>query len=253
MLGNRSLSSILTAFLNTQNYLSLIKIFKVCCNPLDILLRYIFIVGSYPHVVSVRTPIGKIKITLYCVDDILTLNEVFCREDYRVSNDIRSVVDMGANIGVSALYFLTCNPTVHCHLYEPVPHNLERLKQNIAPFADRVTLHPVAIGAREGEQQFSIESTGRYSGFSEFNTRKNTTTIAIPTCHVQQELDRILTEVGHIDVIKVDIEGAEQEVIEAIRADQYEKIGLVLYEVNVHSEGVVRLAGRQAAAKLAGV
>ena len=40
-------------------------------------------------------------------------------------------VDFGSNIGISALYFLTRNPSVQVYLFEPVPSNIERLRENL--------------------------------------------------------------------------------------------------------------------------
>ena len=68
---------------------------------------------------------------------MFTVNEVFCRRDYPVPPGARSVVDIGSNIGLSALFFLTRDESCRCWLYEPVPANVERLRANLRAFADR--------------------------------------------------------------------------------------------------------------------
>ena len=73
--------------------------------------------------VSVNTPVGMYDMTLYSCHDILTVNEIFCRNDYPASQDLRVVVDIGSNIGISAAYFLTRNNQVRCYLFEPDPKN----------------------------------------------------------------------------------------------------------------------------------
>jgi len=44
--------------------------------------------------------------------------EIFCRLDYLAKTDIKVVVDIGSNIGISALYFLSRNKQAKCYLFE---------------------------------------------------------------------------------------------------------------------------------------
>jgi hypothetical protein len=83
--------------------------------------RYLTARGEYPYVCRVRTPSGTIAPTLYSSHDILTVNEIFCRGDYRYGPDLRVAVDVGANIGISALYFLTRNSGARVYAFEPDP------------------------------------------------------------------------------------------------------------------------------------
>ena len=85
-----------------------------------------------------------------------TVNEVFCRQDYGADASIRAVVDVGSNIGISALYFLTRSPDCRAWLYEPVPRNVERLRGNLAGYEDRYALREV--GGRRARR------AGRSSG-----------------------------------------------------------------------------------------
>ncbi len=64
----------------------------------------------------------------------------------------RVVVDIGSNIGISALYFLTRNPACRCWLYEPVPRNVERLRANLRRLRGPLRAHggAVADAARAG-------------------------------------------------------------------------------------------------------
>src|SRR5262245_917624 len=94
--------------------------------------RYLSGRGDYPWRCAVRTPLGVVAPRTYSHHDVVTVTEVFCRHDYESPDDVRVVVDVGSNIGISALYFLTRNPHVRCHLYEPVGRNVARLRENLA-------------------------------------------------------------------------------------------------------------------------
>jgi len=54
---------------------------------------------------------------------MLTVNEIFCREDYYCNGSVNVVVDLGSNIGLSALYFLSRNDKAKVYLFEPDPKN----------------------------------------------------------------------------------------------------------------------------------
>lgn len=174
--------------------------------------RYLTGKGTYPVEWTVRTPLGHVSPTLYSYHDFLTVNEIFCREDYRVAPDPRVVVDFGSNIGLSALYFLTRRPDSRCHLFEPDPRNIGRLKANLSQYGDRTSLHEVAICGDDGYVEFGIEDTGRYGGIGvDTGTR-----IQVPARDVNAVLREVVDREGEIDLLKVDIEGLEVTTVKAI-------------------------------------
>jgi FkbM family methyltransferase len=164
--------------------------------------------------------------TLFSRDDVLTLNEVFYREDYRAPNDIRAAVDFGANIGLSAVYFLTRNEFCRAYLFEPDPRNVERLRRNLAPFEGRYRLYEHAVADAEGEFDFGIEETGRYGGIGV----QTAETIRVRGRDVNAVLDEVLEEADAVDVLKVDVEGLEARIVGAIRPDLLDRITTIYAE-----------------------
>ena len=124
--------------------------------------RYLTGKGQYPYKCRVRTPTGVVTPELFSSHDMSTVNEIFCREDYRAPASLTVAVDLGANIGISGLYFLTRNKTSRVYLFEPDPKNVARLRDNLAGYESRYRLEEVAVAARDGEATFGVESTGRY-------------------------------------------------------------------------------------------
>ncbi len=219
MLNDRSLWLIARNVTRPSNYLALAQMTRVYDHPINAASRYFLGHGEYPCLVGVRTPLGPRSVTLFNSHDAITVHEIFCRTDYRCPTPPQVVVDLGSNIGVSALYFLTRSPTSHCELYEPDPRNIPKLLENLQGFEGRYTLHETAVSDREGVLPFSREQTGRYgtldvqAGGAADGTKEQ---IEVPVEHINTVIDRAVSLHGDIDLLKIDTEGAELRTVMAI-------------------------------------
>ncbi len=163
---------------------------------------------------------------IYSYHDMLTVNEVFCREDYRTRNKCKVIVDIGSNIGISALYFLTRNKDSKCYLFEPVPENVEKLKENLKLFEGRYCLEQKAVADKGGELSFGIEATGRYGGLNQ-ETGKS---IMVQCLNINDVLNEILNKEQSIDMLKFDTEGSEISTIKSINPDFLNRIKHIYFE-----------------------
>jgi FkbM family methyltransferase len=227
VLGGRSFGFVLRNALEPRNYRAVAAMPRRFPQPTDALRRYLLAHGRYPHDQVVQTPIGDVQARLYSPHDFITLVEMFCREDYAASEADGVIVDIGSNIGLSALYFLTRGPQVRCHLFEPVPRNVERLRHNLTPYHGRYTLQQVAVADRAGELSFGVEDTGRYGGLD----RELPQRITVTCRHINDVLEDVLTDAGRIDILKLDTEGSEPATLEAIRPDLLARVGRVYLEL----------------------
>lgn len=223
--GGRTFSRVLNALFQPQHYRGLYSALTVYDRPVSRVLQYIRRTGSYPDVVTVRTPGGRVPIKLYSPDDLVTVNEIFCRQDYQTDGALRCVVDIGSNIGISALYFLTRNKTSRCYLYEPVPTNVDRLHQNLDTFG-RFEVNQCAIADFDGVADFGVEQSGRYGGLQAPGTSK----IRVEVKEINGELRRILAHEERIDVLKIDTEGNEISTVLAIDPKLMKRIRRVYVE-----------------------
>jgi FkbM family methyltransferase len=199
---------------------------RVFRHPLRDLYRYASRQGSYPYICELRTPVGTVRAELGSWHDMVTATEVFCRLDYRAEPTVRTVVDIGSNIGISALYFLTRNHTVRCYLAEPDPKNVARLHRNLAPFADRYKLDECAVSDVSGMFEFGIESTGRYGGIG-IDLPES---IEVPCREINDLLEEVIAASGRIDILKVDTEGLEERTVRAIKPSCMHEISVVYLE-----------------------
>lgn len=114
------------------------------------------------------------------------------------------MIDGGANIGLATLRFLEKHPHGHVDAFEPDPSIFEILKKNTQHISPRnLTLHNAALWDTETTIPFTSE--GSDSGT--IRASGNTCEIQVKTL----KLSNIITE--PIDLLKLDIEGAEIPVI----------------------------------------
>jgi FkbM family methyltransferase len=224
--ANRPLAAWLAAPFHPRHYVALWNMARLCPEFPHFLVRYLLGRGEYPSQVHVRTPTGRAAITVFHPVDVLTVNEIFFRGDYRARADLDVAVDLGANIGVAALYFLSRNERARCYCVEPDPRNVDKLRRNLAPFAGRYEVTECAVADRSGEIEFAIEPTGRYGGIGAATGQ----TIRVEARDVNAILAEVLRREKRIDVLKVDIEGLEATTVAAIRPDLLDAIGTIYFE-----------------------
>jgi FkbM family methyltransferase len=90
--------------------------------------------------------------------DLRVFAQVLANREYRCldRSDISGlIIDCGANIGLSTVYFLTRFPNTHLIALEPDPDNFKMLALNTASFSDRVTLLQAAVWNRNTGLVFS--------------------------------------------------------------------------------------------------
>ena len=139
------------------------------------------------------------------------LNKIFVEHEYnfKIKNfDPRLILDCGANVGYSTAYFANKYPQANITAIEPEPLNFKMLTYN-THFFDNVTCINSAIWYNEGYIKLLPDMPGNTLAFmTEDSTADDpealkTTTIA-----------KLLDDSGfdEVDLLKIDIEGAEREV-----------------------------------------
>jgi FkbM family methyltransferase len=226
LLGHRNLKLILKSLFGKQHYVALLNMGLSYPNFFDDLRRYLTDKGNYPYQLKIRTPLGLIQPTLYHCYDMLTANEIFCRHDYYASKSVNVIVDIGSNIGISALYFLTRNLHSKCYLFEPDQRNISKLKRNLSLYEERYHLAEKAVAINTDIVEFGIESTGRYGGIgiSDYET------IQVECLGINDVLEDVLSKEDFIDILKLDIEGLEISTVEAIEVKYLHRIKTIYME-----------------------
>lgn len=224
----RSPRQILRAFTDPLHYRSLLRACVVYRRPLDLLVRrYVCGGGAYPGVARLRAPGGTpLDIEIRSHYDVLTVQEIFVWRCYPCTGQERVIVDLGANIGVSMLYFLTHAPLAQVIGIEPMNGNAQSARRNLSKFTARSTLTEAAVMDYDGEVTFLTEPTGRYSGVA----RREGTPMTYHCVDINRLLDETAQRHGRIDLMKIDIEGAEGVVLSAMTDEAYSSIDRIAVE-----------------------
>lgn len=153
--------------------------------------------------------------------------EIFERRVYEFSARTSEplIVDCGANIGLSVIYFKVLYPQSKIIAYEADPAIFEVLKKNIQTFDfSDVILENKAVWRSDGKLSFMQE--GGFSGriAKEGDER---TLIEVNTARLKDTLRQ------DVDFLKIDIEGAETAVIKDC-ADELRRVNWLFVEYHSH-------------------
>jgi FkbM family methyltransferase len=137
------------------------------------------------------------------------------REAGILPDEVATVLDIGANIGITALYFSLVFPNARIYAFEPAPDNFALLERNVANCA-RIRAFNFALGAQDATAElYASDNPANFGGYSRHAAGSDTSRrIRIPV----RDAAAVLGELGleRVDVIKVDTEGAEHEILTAL-------------------------------------
>lgn len=122
------------------------------------------------------------------------------------------VYDIGANVGYySLMAAVVSGPKGHVYAFEPLPCNVEYLRKHVTlnKMTDRITVFDVAVSDKTGEAAFDLGASTSMGHLAETGEIKVK----------QVRLDDMVAsgEIKPPDYMKVDVEGAEYDVLNGAR------------------------------------
>jgi FkbM family methyltransferase len=145
--------------------------------------------------------------------------------EFKAQSEQPLIIDCGANIGMSVIFFKQIYPDSRIIAFEPDPQIFDVLKRNILNLElTNVDLDQKAIWIEESSIKFAVE--GGYSGrIPKPGDRKNI--VEVQSVRLRDLLNQ------KIDLLKIDIEGAETEVIRDCQ-DRLESVEHLFIEYHSH-------------------
>lgn len=172
--------------------------------------------------------------------DLQSIREVWLEEAYRLLLPHPSgvLLDLGANIGLTSVWLAKRYRFSRIIAVEPVPDNAVLVRRNLELNGIKGVVLEAAIGPREGMATFQVHRNSNQGRLSDSG---------VPVAMVTVE--SIIKElfVSQLDLIKVDIEGGEQELFLEPTGwlDQTEAIIIEFHPLLVDCPGLIRrLQGR---------
>jgi FkbM family methyltransferase len=152
-----------------------------------------------------------------------SVSEIFGDEVYRFQCQTVAphIIDAGANIGLSVIYFKQLFPAATIVAYEPDPQMFALLTQNTGTYTG-MTLHQAAAWTEDTNLTFYTE--GSLAGSSEVDFLNKGASTTVAAVRLKDELQK-----QHVDFLKIDIEGAENSVLFDIE-DELDNVDLLFFE-----------------------
>lgn len=153
------------------------------------------------------------------VHDIAVFKEIFIYKEYewREVSNAEIIIDLGAHIGDTAVYYHTVYPEAKIYAIEPDPVLFERLRDNSKDIKSIIPIH-AAISDTSGIGILNVSSQSSLRG-SLTNRIGSDSSIEVPTL----TLKALYKQYGVLraDLCKFDIEGAEKSMFGGETAIEY--------------------------------
>ncbi|OGM02167.1 hypothetical protein A2115_01495 [Candidatus Woesebacteria bacterium GWA1_41_8] len=146
--------------------------------------------------------------------------------DFNTKNPTPKIIDCGANIGIASLYFKLKYPKAKVICFEPSQPAFEYLKRNLSFSKDFILVNAALLKSNKG-----IVNLKSPENFPEAALETSIFSTRWPGLKIREErvkavkLSDYIEQNDVIDFLKIDVEGAESQVLEDL--DQSSKLGLI--------------------------
>lgn len=162
---------------------------------------------------SCAEPIGHVRLDVRCNGgaDAFIFSEVFVHRyyDFPLHAAPRTILDLGANVGFTSLFFARKYPEAQLACIEPVPSNLSVLKTNLARNKIRASIFENAVTAANDRVRIALQQADyAHKIIPGIDTEQSGVPgilvdgVTIPSVMHQLKWERI-------SLLKIDIEGYE--------------------------------------------
>lgn len=168
------------------------------------------------------------------INECMAFVEVFVLRDYDIPDfdwqSVRTIVDVGANIGIATVWFAQRAKEARILAVEPSPAALPALESNLGTnlLNARVTIVALALGGTPGVGYLMTSGS---------TVEARVTSSSLPHARTDQPvavttLEQLLSDrqLSSVDVLKLDCEGAEYDVLLSVNATLLGRIDTIVGE-----------------------
>jgi FkbM family methyltransferase len=186
--------------------------------------------------------------------DLFVFHEIFLSKCYWIpphwlaEGEVKTVVDLGAHLGFTTLFFSQYFPAAHYVCIEPNPANVALLRQNVVALRQNVHVVEGAVGGAASVQQF--DTTGAsWQGRLIAGQGDGHAVRCLNIPEIQA-----MTGFSRIDLLKVDIEGAERllfhsspdwlKQVKVIVIELHDGYGIDAFQADIAPMGLIAIPAR---------
>lgn len=205
--------------------------------------RYALPPGSEPSLETL-TWNGRRVVYRPGTSDVGLIYEILLRDpkraEYRVDPSVKPgvIFDIGANIGITALWLNRLYPRAKIFCFEPMPENLKLLQENTLGISE-ITVLPFGLGALDTNApiypNIDRNNRGGYSLYRRETDPQNLGNSQNPESFIEiRSTARVLNEldIDKIDLLKIDTEGSEFDILSDIPNSLLENCSWVMGELH---------------------
>jgi len=165
------------------------------------------------------------------ISDWIVLRGVWAYQDYfhPLIRRCRTILDVGANAGIAAVWFKSLIPEAELACIEPDPRNLPLARLNLTENGISAKIFECAVATYTGKTRLGIEAWNGKSSLEDAGLYAHREFVEVRT----RRIPEILDDLGwrRVDLLKMDIEGMERDIL-ANGGDWLDRVGLIVLEVH---------------------
>jgi len=173
-------------------------------------------------------------------ENLLVKDEVFTASVARIDPGIETIFDVGANVGDVTLYMLEAFPRSTIYAFEPCSSSFAILSRRVAESGqtERVNLFNLGFYDAAGSDTLHITTHHGANSLVGITPEYREANPQVRECAAEQvalvRLDDFVAEKGiaHVDLMKIDVEGAESKVIAGGRKTLSTMVDAVMCEIS---------------------
>jgi FkbM family methyltransferase len=164
----------------------------------------LWIDGDRPTTVTLRPFAGD----LFVLYEVLAFNAYHIAPSLLPTDNVRVIIDCGANIGITSLFLAARYPGATILSVEPHPENFALLKANVAEVPRIWPIRACVTGTPQSAVRFTAHEAA-------WGNRITTDTygMLVPAITIEELCKQ--NGIDKIDLLKLDIEGAEEQVLKS--------------------------------------
>jgi FkbM family methyltransferase len=167
-----------------------------------------------------KSPIRGVISLREVSSDFYTFGDIFEQEVYRIVlrhlPECSTIIDLGANIGLAALYLANAYPSARIFAIEPNRDNFELLKSNLKDLIREGRCVPVQAAVWSARKALTVDPQWLPDSYNGYRLLEQPSQQDLVDQVQGFTMEDILasSEFQQVDLLKVDIEGAEVELFQ---------------------------------------